>query len=690
MVTSLRMPPKMPGQKKKKTASSDEMSIPVLMEGISSLHSWVKANTMIRPTKLGKNRVEGEEGSDDEDTTVMLLLTSQNPNDPKSLLKWSLHDQSFNSVKLEETMIDHFVIDSKIVFAETKDAIEQIAKFGIPAESDETEEEKAEREEKEIHCKKSMEREKEKMKKENTDDEEEDPGKMNPNNQFAFIERASQTKVREMQSIESQTDPPPVASYGSSISPSILHDFFTKNEKAMNEDNAENKEESTDMTPGEQNVEKKMVVSAKIIERLINLNTFDDIARDYRFYEDPSDEFRDPEGSFLPLWQFLFEAAAGLEVTSLQWSPRYKDLFAVSYGSFDFYKQAGPGFLCLFSLKNPSYPEYLCRTHCGIMSLDIHPTHTHMVAVGLYDGNVAVFDLRSKEPRASYLSSPSNGKHRDVAWQVRWGEDNLDGYPNFYSISGDGRVTNWTLVKTALWCTDKLLLEYTQPLHQSDELEEHLREGVRAIAFKPDEQHLFLVGTEEGGIYLATTEYSSTQLMAYTAYNTPVNSLMWNTYHPAIFISCAAEFVVHIFHKDHSTAIMRFDLGAQVGQVAWAPYSSTVFCAVTQEGKVILYDLDINKYKPICSQKVVSYKVGHLNSIAFNNVEPLVILGDSSGVVHSLKISPNLRKKPKSKAAEEAIKNDDVKALYKEEVIKLTKILAQVVPSGSEEDESFQ
>merc|ERR1712032_1389451 len=124
------------------------------------------------------------------------------------------------------------------------------------------------------------------------------------------------------------------------------------------------------------------------------------------------------------------------------------------------------------------------------------------------------------------------------------------------------------------------------------------------------------------------------------------------------FISCAAEFIVHIFHKDFPNSIMRFDLGAQVGQVAWAPYSSTVFSAVTEEGKVILYDLDITKYKPICSQKIVSFKVGVLNSLAFNNVEPLVIVGDSGGKVHSLKLSPNLRKKPRSKAAEEAIKND--------------------------------
>ena len=27
--------------------------------------------------------------------------------------------------------------------------------------------------------------------------------------------------------------------------------------------------------------------------------------------------------------------------------------------------------------------------------------------------------------------------------QVKWSKDNLDGYLNFYSVSGDGRVTNW-------------------------------------------------------------------------------------------------------------------------------------------------------------------------------------------------------------------------------------------------------
>ena len=37
-----------------------------------------------------------------------------------------------------------------------------------------------------------------------------------------------------------------------------------------------------------------------------------------------------------------------------------------------------------------------------------------------------------------------------------------------------------------------------------------------------------------------------------------------------------------------SKPLFMFDLNAQVGDVAWAPYSSTVFAAVTVDGKVIM------------------------------------------------------------------------------------------------------
>ena len=47
----------------------------------------------------------------------------------------------------------------------------------------------------------------------------------------------------------------------------------------------------------------------------------------------------------------------------------------------------------MISLKNPSHPEYTCLAPCGVLSLDISTAYPHLVVAGLYDGNVAVYNL---------------------------------------------------------------------------------------------------------------------------------------------------------------------------------------------------------------------------------------------------------------------------------------------------------
>ena len=75
--------------------------------------------------------------------------------------------------------------------------------------------------------------------------------------------------------------------------------------------------------------------------------------------------------------------------------------------------------------------------------------------------------------------------------------------------------------------------------------------------------------------------------------------------------------------------IFMFDLNSQVGDVAWAPFSSTVFAAVTVDGKAHVFDINVDKYHPICSQQIVSKKKARLNHVAFNAHHPILITGDS-------------------------------------------------------------
>ena len=54
---------------------------------------------------------------------------------------------------------------------------------------------------------------------------------------------------------------------------------------------------------------------------------------DFKYWDDPSDEFRDNEGTLLPLWKFSFDKVKKMANTALSWNPKYQDLFVSAYGS---------------------------------------------------------------------------------------------------------------------------------------------------------------------------------------------------------------------------------------------------------------------------------------------------------------------------------------------------------------------
>ena len=89
----------------------------------------------------------------------------------------------------------------------------------------------------------------------------------------------------------------------------------------------------------------------------------------------------------------------------------------------------------------------------GIMSLQLHPQHSKLLAVGCYDGSVAVYDVKA-EPgsRPLYASKPAAGKHSRPVWAVEWQAAQPAMPPSFHSLSSDGKVLLWTLATAELTC----------------------------------------------------------------------------------------------------------------------------------------------------------------------------------------------------------------------------------------------
>ena len=137
--------------------------------------------------------------------------------------------------------------------------------------------------------------------------------------------------------------------------------------------------------------------AVRVMERMVNQNFYDDIAQDFKYWEDQSDQFREGEGTLLPLWKFYNERrsggtsppSAGTRSTPTC-SPSIRQLRL---------READGGLICCYSLKNPSHPEYAFTTESGVMCLDFHPQHSSLLAVGLYDGSVLVYDVHNKMNR---------------------------------------------------------------------------------------------------------------------------------------------------------------------------------------------------------------------------------------------------------------------------------------------------
>eukprot|EP00074_Homo_sapiens_P066462 XP_011516149.1 dynein intermediate chain 1, axonemal isoform X2 [Homo sapiens] len=417
-------------------------------------------------------------------------------------------------------------------------------------------------------------------------------------NQFNFSERASQTYNNPVRDRECQTEPPPRTNFSATANQWEIYDAYVeeleKQEKTKEKEKAKTpvakksgKMAMRKLTSMESQTDDliKLSQAAKIMERMVNQNTYDDIAQDFKYYDDAADEYRDQVGTLLPLWKFQNDKAKRLSVTALCWNPKYRDLFAVGYGSYDFMKQSR-GMLLLYSLKNPSFPEYMFSSNSGVMCLDIHVDHPYLVAVGHYDGNVAIYNLKKPHSQPSFCSSAKSGKHSDPVWQVKWQKDDMDQNLNFFSVSSDGRIVSWTLVKRKLVHIDVIKLKVEGSTTEVPEgLQLHPVGCGTAFDFHKEIDYMFLVGTEEGKIYKCSKSYSSQFLDTYDAHNMSVDTVSWNPYHTKVFMSCSSDWTVKIWDHTIKTPMFIYDLNSAVGDVAWAPYSSTVFAAVTTDGK---------------------------------------------------------------------------------------------------------
>lgn len=382
-------------------------------------------------------------------------------------------------------------------------------------------------------------------------------------NLFNYSERASQTIHHPLRSRCVSTEQPPVTQYSANVSVWQIYDSYVSDLMIMNMEHQDGTgekrkisfEDRMAVVQGENCSPKDIVHSEemnkalKVTERLINQNAQDEIYHDFKYFEDASDEYRAREGSLLPLWKFSTQRVKkGQQVTALCWNTYHDDLFAVGFGSYDFLHQ-GPGMVACYSLKNTSTPEIVFTTETSVLCIDFNVLHPSLIAIGCYDGNVLVYNIsNNKDTNPIFSSSIRTGSHSDPVWGIHWEKEESGSELNFYSISSDGKVTNWTLSRNELRMELVMNLALVQSASKVEPEDSTLAGFACGSCFDFHKQHshLFVVGTEEGHIHKCSKSYSGQYLQTFTGHHMNVYSVQWNVFHERVFLSCSADWTVKV------------------------------------------------------------------------------------------------------------------------------------------------
>ena len=434
----------------------------------------------------------------------------------------------------------------------------------------------------------------------------------------------------------------------------------------------------------------------KLVEKQILQTLNYDAYRLYREWEKP--ESNNEKNQIMMLLPFPQNASIrNRSVTAVVWNNTFEDLFAVGYGNYKFPTKQNdrekldekgeersddtlePGYIFVFSVKNNFYPEVKYTTESGVLSLDFHPEEPYYIVAGMYDGTVAVYDIKVKSKLPMITCDIRHQKHMDPVWQVKWycsPEVEKDVFV-FFSISSDGKVYKWSFIKNknSFDQEEIVILKYTDSQNElatagvdidtKDKGEENLvfgNSGGMCFDFNPHKNytHYFVIGTEEGHIQLCSVMHRGHHIQSFEGHTMGVYSVTWNPYHEKIFASCSADWTIKIWHYQMFNPLIIFDMQNAVGSISWSPWCSTIFAAVTVSGDMKFFDLNQNRKTHIYDKK---YQDTPINHISFNKFEYVFLTGNDKGKVRMWKMAESLRETVDKK--EEEAKEEEKKFAQK-------------------------
>ena len=336
------------------------------------------------------------------------------------------------------------------------------------------------------------------------------------------------------------------------------------------------------------------------------------------------------------------------------------DLLAVAYGEYDMNKieNKDSGLVAFWTLKNPNFPEKMIQTENSVTALAFSTLTPNLLAIGDSAGGILIFDCQNDDNVPIAESREIDEKHTDVIWEVRWVQKQSKGEV-LVSVSGDGRVIEWSL-KKGLEFNELMQLKRQATSVQKESnvmpagIDEERKSGMTfintgglSIDFPVNQSANYFASTEDGTINRCSVSYSERSLDTYNGHTGPVYKVrcspFWDT-DCQIFITCSYDWTVRVWNhkepigKQEKLVCRQQYLQEQVNDVEWSPNTSSVFALVADDGRVEIWDLFKNNLEPKLTyfDKITKKTRSEVakTCVRWGRQSPILVTGNIEGVVH--------------------------------------------------------
>ncbi|PAA71629.1 hypothetical protein BOX15_Mlig012776g3 [Macrostomum lignano] len=360
------------------------------------------------------------------------------------------------------------------------------------------------------------------------------------------------------------------------------------------------------------------------------------------------------------LWRYSCPAVKGQAVTCMVWNKQNKDILAVSYGKHEYEPEMKNGLVCCWSVKNIQQPERVFRTKSGVTALSWSTQFSYLLAAGLFDGHVLIFDVRTGSQEPVFDSYLSPGRHFGPVRQLEWVRKEAGKHEEtqevLVSASSDGRVIQWSIRKGFEFKELMKLKRVTtvlpgpsqkQKQQKADALISRQASG-SSMAFNPNDKNVYLVGTEDGNLHKCSCSYNEQYLESYFGHSSPVYSVKWSPFLTDVFISCAADWTINLWQADRTRPVTTMGSSTKsINSLSWSPKSSCIFACVN-DGQLEVWNMAHSTLDPIITEPT-DEDTGRYTHVLFSDNSDSLLVGDAQGNVQVFKLE-NMPSAPKNQA----------------------------------------